>query len=542
MKAATALRRAAPGLERSVARVVRSEVRAFWRRRPVDPGLVLLESFDGNGALCNPEALFRALIADPAFSTLRFVWSLRAGHEGDLVLRDFGSDPRVRFVRPGSSAYARAVSTAGHLVTNATFPRWFSRRPGQIVVNTWHGTPLKKMGFDIGDRPARVANVLRNFLHTDYLLSTGPYMTSTMYRGAHALDGLYDGRILEVGSPRVDAQFAGPDSTGRTLAALRAAGIDPGRRQLVLFAPTWKGTNFSRPFDDAELLLSQARELQTRLGDAHRVVLKAHQAVHESVRGRVETGLLVPNDIPTNAVLAVADHLVTDYSSIFFDFLTTGRPIHFLVPDIGDYDGYRGLYLQPDTWPGRVTTTVEELARSILTPPDPVAHERAREARAMFAPLEDGHATARVIDEVFGSARDGSSGVRLDDSTRRRMVVLAGGPPGPWDEGRVDDALSAIALEDVDLTVVVSDSRRPEFVAWQKSLDRRIRVLVRQGEIGGSKIWALVERSGGRRPSGQWTAEWTRLFGLSRIDEVRCASDDPFWRRLARAGSSPART
>ncbi|GAA4267387.1 CDP-glycerol glycerophosphotransferase family protein [Frondihabitans peucedani] len=542
MKAATALRRAAPGLERSIARALHSELRAFWRRRPVDPGLVLFESFDGNGALCNPEALFRALIADPAFSALTFVWSLRAGHDGDIVLRDFRGDPRVRFVRPGSSGYERAVATAGHLVTNATFPRWFSRRPGQVVVNTWHGTPLKKMGFDIGDQPARVANVLRNFLHADYLLSTGPYMTSTMYLGAHALDGLYDGRILEVGSPRVDAQFAGQDSTGRTLEALHAAGIDPEHRQLVLFAPTWKGTNFSRPLDDARLVLSQTRELQTRLGDAYRVVLKAHQAVHESVRGRVESGLLVPNDIPTNAVLAVTDQLVTDYSSIFFDFLTTGRPIHFLVPDIGDYDGYRGLYLQPDTWPGRVTTTVEELAASILSAPDPVADERAQEARATFAPLEDGHATERVLDEVFRNPRPVSPVSPRDPSAKPRVVVLAGGPPTSWAPAQTDAAVASIDLGAVDVTVVVSDSRRAPFVAWQKSLDPRIRVLVRQGEIGGSKSWALLERLGARRPAAHWSAEWTRLFGLSRIDEVRCASDDPFWRRLARAGSSPART
>ncbi len=527
-------------LRRTAHRAMEVESRAFSRRRPVDRRVVFFESFDGNGALCNPEAIFRTLVKDPGFADFRFIWSLRPGHDHDLVLTEFGGDARVRFVEPGSKAYARAVSTAGYLVTNSTFPRWFSRRDGQVVLNTWHGTPLKKMGFDIDDQPARVANVLRTFLHSDYLLSSGDYMTDTLYRRAHRLDGLFDGRVLQLGLPRVDAQFADAGEREETIAALRDAGLDLDGRRLVLFAPTWKGTSFVRP-DDPRILVDQARDLQDLLGDDYRVALKAHQVVHDSVSERAGTGLLVPNDLPTNRVLAVTDHLVTDYSSVFFDFLTTGRPLHFFVPDIGDYGDYRGLYLEPSTWPGRVTTTLAELAESVRASLEEAGVERLAAARRRFAGDDDGRATARVVDAVFRGVVDPDRSRALNESTARRVLLVAGGPTDRWDPAVVDREIATIDLDTTDLTVLVSDSRKREFIAWQKSLDRRIRVVVRQGGLEGSKFWSLAARVTGRRPPSQWRAELQRLFGLSRFDAVVVATRHPFWVALGETAKADLR-
>jgi hypothetical protein len=309
----------------------------------------------------------------------------------------------------------------------------------------------------------------------------------------------------------------------------------------VLFAPTWKGANSLRPVDDAAILLDQVTTLQYELGDGYLVVLKVHQAVHRFAATRMPTGTLVPNDLPTNAVLAVTDQLVTDYSSVFFDFLASERPIHFFVPDLADYGDYRGLYLEPGSWPGTITSTLAELAAAIRAPQTPEAAEASRAARARFAADEDGGAARRVVDAVFRGVAAEKRVVRLDGSPKKRSVILVGGPPDLWPVAEIDEALAAVDLAEVDLTLVVSDSHRDEFVAWQKSLDRRIRVVVRQGVIGGSKLWALVWRVTGRRPRAQWEAEWVRLFGLSRIDEVTSVSHAPFWVALAAARPSERR-
>ncbi|MCX7523093.1 CDP-glycerol glycerophosphotransferase family protein [Microbacterium sp. STN6] len=192
-----------------VPRARRLEVYAFWRSRPIVANQVLYESFGGNGALCNPEAIFRGLRADPDFARLTHVWVL-SQHPDDNAsfVAEFAGERNVRFVKPGTSGYYRALATSGYLVNNATFPVEFSKRAGQVYLNTWHGTPLKRMGYDIGDAAARVANVIRNFLAADFLLTTSPYMTQRLYEESHLLRNIYRGRVIDEGYPRVDHQFA----------------------------------------------------------------------------------------------------------------------------------------------------------------------------------------------------------------------------------------------------------------------------------------------------------------------------------------------
>lgn len=537
-------------MARSRARLARTESYAFWRQRKVDPSTVLYESFGGNGALCNPEALFRSLVEDPEFSSLRHVWALKADHDGDRLRQEFRRHPRVSFVRSNEAAYFKALATSGFLVSNATFPRAFAKRPGQFYLNTWHGVPLKKMGFDIGDPPSRVANVLRNFLHADYLLSGNPFMTEQMYERAHRLDGIFHGTILEVGSPRVDHQFDGDAAIALTRAELAAAGLPVDEREIVLVAPTWKGDNFLHPENDAELLLRQAQDLAARLGeDRYVVLLKTHQAVHAFATGRAEfAGVLVPNDIPTNRVLAAAAILVTDYSSIFFDFLASDRPIHFLVPDLADYTGYRGLYLEPATWPGELSDGVAELAEKILNGPSgpgaASAAERRAAARERFAPAEDGEASRRVIDIVFRGREPGRSAHRLDSNARPSLLAVVGTPADTEALAAVGAELDQVDLDAVDVTALVSDSRRADFVAWQKALDPRIRVVARQGALGGSRVGHALRRVGLRSSKGLWRDEMTRVFGVSRFDSVLSFTDEPtFWKpftEVARGAGSEA--
>ena len=173
-------------------------------------------------------------------------------------------------------------------------------------------------------------------------------MTRTMYRDAYRLQGIYRGAVIEEGQPRVDRQLQAAERPGvrRTPRWRSTAPASDGRR-VVLFAPTWRGDTFQDPQANAAQLVSAVRKLQSALGtDEHVVLLKVHQAVYRAVRERVgNADFLVSNEIPTNLVLAVTDLLVTDYSSVFFDFLVSGRPLVHFVPDLDEYVDGRGLYL-----------------------------------------------------------------------------------------------------------------------------------------------------------------------------------------------------
>ena len=117
------------------------------------------------------------------------------------VTTEFADHPRVRFVEIRSPDYLRALATAKYLINNATFPQQLAKRPEQVYVNTWHGAPLKHMGFDMPEGGVLSRNITRNFLNADYLLSANPYMTDTMYRSAYRMQGIFRGAVDRGGPP-----------------------------------------------------------------------------------------------------------------------------------------------------------------------------------------------------------------------------------------------------------------------------------------------------------------------------------------------------
>ena len=542
--------RRAVNLVTTARRASKYEVYAFWRRRPVRKDVVFYESFSGNGVLCNPEAIFRQLLDDPEFAGLTHVWSLRSRAENRTVVREFAADRRVRFVRPNSPGYYRAMATSGYLVNNATFPPEFGKRPGQVYLNTWHGTPLKRMGYDIGDPASRVSNVVRNFLAADYLLAGNRFTVDQMYESAHLLREVYAGRYIETGYPRIDRQFMDDAEKVDARSRLERAGVTLGGRQVLLYAPTWKGTNFSEPEDDVHELVERIAQLESLIDtDRYAVVLKTHQVVHKFASHIPQlAGRLAPNEIPTNLILGVTDILVTDYSSIFFDFLATGRPIFFLTPDIADYSGYRGLYMEPETWPGPVALSVPELAREISAL-DTDGRSRLildnyAKMQSRFAPYEDGQATARVVDIVFRGNADVASVYRTPNAGKKKVLVNAGRFMPNGISASLLNLFEHIDYSRFDVTVVFTNSRMPLILENQRRVNPQVRQIARVGGMNGSKFAHLFRRRAWRRGDLRshqtsplerrlWDDEWIRCFGATTFDYgVDFSGYGPFWAML----------
>lgn len=498
--------------------------------------------------LCNPEAIFRALLAAPDMAHLTHIWALIDPKSSASTIAEFEGSANVRFVRYGSAAYLRALATSEFLVNNATFPSDFSKRRGQTYLNTWHGTPLKRMGYDIPNGAMEAANTMRNFVSADYLLSANPFMTEQMYESGYRLKGFYRGKIIEEGYPRIDRQFLTPEQSIAARARLEAAGIPLGDRQIILYAPTWKGSSFRRPQDNIDELAARIVEFERRIDtDRYCVVLKTHQVAHKLARTRPELRrMLVPNDIPTNVVLGIADLLITDYSSIFFDFLTTGRPVLFFTPDLSDYENQRGLYVAPEEWPGPVCDTVDELAALATqylggSSPSDAISQRYLRAKEEFCGWEDGQASRRVIDIVF---RGKSDGYRVHDShedLRPSILMYLGGMARNGITTSALSLLNNINHDHVDVSVVFAHGTYGSPPPTQREINEAVRQFPRVGGMNGSKFTQLrrhidfrlgrIELHDTSPPQKQlWDDEWVRCFGDSRFDYVVDFSGyGPFW-------------
>ena len=545
----SAVRRRSANLTQRVLQAAKTEVYAFWRRRAVRPRMVLYESFAGNGMLCNPEAIFRALLDEPEFAGFTHVWVLASKRENPAVVREFARSRSVRFVRPESLAYFRALAIAGFLVNNATFPPEFGKRSGQKYLNTWHGTPLKRMGYDIDASATRVTNVIRNFLSADFLLSTSPFMTEHLYEKAHLLGQIYRGRVIEEGYPRVDRQLLDETGIATTRARLMNGGVAIDDRRVILYAPTWKGTSFSLPEDDISELVARIELLQSLIDTTKYVVLlKTHQVVHRFVSNIPGlAGRLIPNEIPSNIILGITDVLVTDYSSIFFDFLATGRPIFFLTPDLADYAGYRGLYIEPAEWPGPVVETVEKLADAVnefdRAGVDSRVAANYRAMQAKFVARDDGHATHRIVDIVFRGNTAGYAVTPIAHDGRRTMLIHAGGMRPNAVTSALIALLDRIDHSRFDVSIVFPPTHVRSVRDQQRLLSPRVRQFARVGGMNGSKLSLARLRS--TRFAGQgsvarsavetglWRDEWDRCFGLTTFDfALDFAGTSSFWASL----------
>jgi len=351
---------------------------------PIRRDLVVYASYWYAGYSDNPKAIYEK--ARELVPGLHGVWVVKPG----LV----GSVPEgVDAVAAGSLRYLWVMARAGHLVNNVNFPHNVPKRRGSVHVQTQHGVPVKKMGLDLRDHPVAGAGMdfgrlLRHTARWDYLLSPNQH-TSEIWRRTYP--GTY--RLLEVGQPRTDVlATAGPEQVAAARAAL---GIEEGRR-VFLYAPTFRdsipGPIPPPPID----------RWVHGLGPDDVLLVRAHYFTDGVPAG--SPGVDVSEHPDVNQLLLAADVLITDYSSIMFDYAVLDRPIVIYAPDWSDYRSIRGVYLdlfaEP---PGAVARTHAELAGLLASKEfDTAAARVARERfRRRFCPYDDGGAAARAVRQIF---------------------------------------------------------------------------------------------------------------------------------------------
>lgn len=552
------IRRLTKNLLERVVRASKVEYYSFWRRRAVKSATVLLESFAGNGMLCNPEAIYREMLRADDLGNFRFVWALAT--DADVkAARRHTENTRTRYVKVGSYGYYRALATAKFLVNNATFPPQFSKRPGQIYVNTWHGTPLKKMGYHVPGGGPLTRNVIRNFVQADYLLSGSKFMTEKVYLEGYKLRNIYQGSFIEEGFPRIDHQFGGDSTTKATLGRLEGAGIHPGGRKVVVYAPTWRGS-FYAPTNETDRLVRLIETLESLLDPSeYCVLLKVHQVVFDHAKNhRRLAGKLIPNDIPANAVLAVTDVLVTDYSSIFIDFLVSGRPVVFYTNDQDDYSSSRGLYVPPSELPGPVTRKARKMAQLITQGArDGVAGYGADIAGRYdawvrdFCTWEDGGAARRVADVVIRGRQDGYRLRREPDDGREKILFYPGGLRSNGITSSFLNLLHGLDHSKYDVSVFYALPKSSEGRANEARIPAAVRLFPRVGGMNGSKLWRphlmrLLDGTRSRRQrinrpvmSRSFRDEWYRCFGAAEFDYIVDFSGyGALWPNILLAGSA----
>ncbi|GAT80292.1 glycosyl transferase family A [Streptomyces sp. F-3] len=375
---------------------LRREVYEPCRRQPLRDQVFFL-SYNGKQYSDSPRAMHEELLRRG--SDLKFLWAVR---DGQVIL-----PPSAEKVRMWGREWFEALATSRYIVTNGHLPEWVERRPGQVIVQTWHGTMLKKIGHDIEtlhfDREYqnRLALEAKNW---SLLVSSNRFSTPILKRAFS-----YDGEILEAGYPRNDYLYS-PDRDKIAEKVRKSLGIPSGKK-VLLYAPTWRDDqshSAGQYLFDLRIDLEDARR---RLGEDHVLLIRRHSNIVDAVPGAGNGFVWDVSEYPDIADLyLLADVLITDYSSVMFDYAHLKRPMLFFTYDLEHYrDTLRGFYFdfEKDS-PGPLLFTSEELVTAILNIDKVTAEykERFERFHHLFCDLDDGHASRRVVDRMLEQAKE----------------------------------------------------------------------------------------------------------------------------------------
>nr|WTB31216.1 CDP-glycerol glycerophosphotransferase family protein [Streptomyces sp. NBC_00830] len=372
------------------------EVYEAGRKEPLRDA-VLYISYNGKQYSDSPRAIHEELLRRNA--DVQHLWLVRDG-QVDLP-------PTAEKVRFWGTEWYEALARCRYIVTNAHLPHWIERRPGQVIVQTWHGTMLKKIGLDITApkfNPQYHTQLQQEARSWNMLVSSNRFSTPILKRAMG-----YDGEIVEAGYPRNDYLYAS-DRDARAKEIKERIGLPDGKK-IVLYAPTWRDDLAHRQGQFKFELRLDTEDAQQRLGDDHILLIRRHSNVVDSIPGAGNGFVFDVSEYPDIADLyLIADVMITDYSSVMFDYAHLRRPMLFFTYDLEHYrDKLRGFYFdfEKDA-PGPLISTSEELIGAIRDIDKVAAEHEDRYERfhKLFCDLDDGHASDRVVDRMLQKAKE----------------------------------------------------------------------------------------------------------------------------------------
>ncbi|HZG72654.1 MAG TPA: CDP-glycerol glycerophosphotransferase family protein [Chondromyces sp.] len=366
---------------------------------PINKNIIVFESFLGKQFSDNPRAIYEYL-QDNRYP-YKLYWSVDKKHLHNFQDRNLNCIPRF------SMKWLFIMPRARFWVTNSRMPSWLPKPKGTIYLQTWHGTPLKRLAADMDEvhMPGTTAeNYKKNFIkeakNWDYLISPNAYSTEIFRRAFQ-----FDKEILETGYPRND--FICNHNNRETIKKLLTRYDIPLHKKVILYAPTWRDNQFhgkGKYRFDIHLDLNLMKE---KLGEDYVVLFRLHYLVSEHLDLTSYKGFVYDfsNHEDIRELYLMADLLITDYSSVFFDYGNLKRPMIFYVYDIDQYrDHLRGFYFDfEQEAPGPLVRTTEELIQTIkkmeadgLQPP-----ATFHSFYEKFCYLERGDSSRKIVEKIF---------------------------------------------------------------------------------------------------------------------------------------------
>ncbi len=338
----------------------------LYKSEKTDDKLVVFEAFQGRSYGCSPKALYLEMQRDEKYKDYRFVWAVNNVEKHASLKKN----KNTKVVKRLSDSYHKSLAQAKYIIFNSGMPAYVKLKKDQIYVQTWHGTPLKRLGCDIVATGNAAFNqketkdrYIINGKKFNYLLSPSAYTTEKLSSAFALTPEIRESIIVEKGYPRNDALF---QYTSEDIATFKEKLKLPKDKKVVLYAPTFRDNHFEYSVGfkfNGDLDYDLLKEA---VGEDCIILFRAHCQIADKFDFKKYEGFIynVSNYEDVNELYAISDLLITDYSSVFFDYANLKRSMIFYMFDLEEYQNdVRDFYLDLEELPGPIVKTQEELTK-----------------------------------------------------------------------------------------------------------------------------------------------------------------------------------
>ena len=378
----------------------------FYLFNKVDEKTILFEVFGGRNYSCSPKYIYEKMITMPEFKDYKFVWSFK-----DIDAHEIKKTDNLILVKHASKEYYKYCASSKYWIVNSIMGEHIKKKKNQIYVQCWHGTPLKRLRNDI-EVSGSVLNTIkeirkrndRDSSRFDYFLSPSKFATEK-FTSAFNLKNL--GKkdiIIEEGYPRNELLFT---YTAEDVKRIKEKFGVPSDKKVIFYLPTFRDNQHTSGVGYTYSLNIDFDRLKEKFSDKYVILFSAHYFVANSIDLSKYEGFVINankklDDI--NELYIISDIIMTDYSSVFFDFANLKRPMLFYMYDLDSYkNNLRDFYMDLDELPGPIAKTQEELEYNLenIEEISKQYKEKYEKFNKKFNYLDDKDATERVINKIF---------------------------------------------------------------------------------------------------------------------------------------------
>lgn len=383
----------------------RSSYSKYKNKYSVDDKLILFEAFNGRNYTCSPKAIYEKMITMDEFKDYKFIWAFV-----DPSKHEVKEDERLKIVVTKSPDYYRYCSMAKYWIVNSIMPEEIEKKGGQVYVQCWHGTPLKKLRYDI-EVDGAILNTVeeirrRNDIDAsrfDYFISPSKYCTEK-FTSAFNLKALGKSDIIiEKGYPRNDFLF---NKSEKDINAIKKKLGIPKNKKVLFYMPTFRDNQHTSGVGYTYQMELDLDRFRKKFEKDYVMLFSPHYFIANSIDLNRYKGFIinVARYDEINELYLVSDVIMTDYSSIFFDYANLKKPMLFFMYDFDLYKGsLRDFYISLDELPGPIAKTQDELEDYLVNIDKEFEKNKSKynKFNKKYNYLDDGNASERVIKVIF---------------------------------------------------------------------------------------------------------------------------------------------